>query len=283
MILDVLSDAFLDSVKALPFLFLVYLLIEFCEKQTSHKLVNALQKFGRFGSIAGALIGCIPQCGFSVMASNLYSGRLITMGTLVAVFLSVSDEAIPVIVSAGSAESTKLVLQVIITKVIIAVIVGFIVDMIFYKKNQLKEPEFEEICEGCDCKHHGIVHSALIHTVSIFIFLFAVSVILGFAMELIGENLISKILLADNIFQPFVAAIVGFIPNCAASVVLMQLYFEGVLSYGSLIAGLCTGSGVGLLVLCKINHHNKKENLLIAGILYAAAVIAGMVISIFIH
>lgn len=281
MVLDVLMDAFKDSVKAIPFLFLVYLLIEFCEKQGSHKLVNALQKFGRLGSIAGSLIGCIPQCGFSVMASNLYSGRLITMGTLVAVYLSVSDEAIPVILAEHSVESTQLVIKVIITKVIIAAIVGFIVDLVFFNKHKLKEPDFEEICEGCDCKHHGIVHSALVHTVSIFIFLFAVSVVLGFAMELIGEDLISKILLSDNIFQPFIAAIVGFIPNCAASVVLMQLYFEGVLSYGSLIAGLCTGSGVGLLVLCKINHRNKKENLLIIGILYAAAVASGMLISMF--
>ena len=242
-LVDVFLDALIDSLKILPFLFGVYLLIEYIEHRSADKLGKALRKMGPFGAIGGSILGAVPQCGFSVVASNLYSGRLITMGTLISVYLATSDEAIPMMI-ANPAFAGKL-WQLILIKVAVAIIAGVLVDLILklMGKKQDEEP-FKEICEDCDCEHHSILHSALHHTVSI-------------------------------------AGIIGFIPNCAASVVLTQLYIEGVVSFGSLIAGLCTGAGVGLLVLFKTNKHNMKENFAIMGILYVFGVAAGFVASLF--
>ena len=261
-LVDVFLDALIDSLKILPFLFGVYLLIEYIEHRSADKLGKALRKMGPFGAIGGSILGAVPQCGFSVVASNLYSGRLITMGTLISVYLATSDEAIPMMI-ANPAFAGKL-WQLILIKVAVAIIAGVLVDLILklMGKKQDEEP-FKEICEDCDCEHHSILHSALHHTVSIILFIFAVN------------------LMSDSIVQPFIAGIIGFIPNCAASVVLTQLYIEGVVSFGSLIAGLCTGAGVGLLVLFKTNKHNMKENFAIMGILYVFGVAAGFVASLF--
>lgn len=274
-IIDVLADAFLDSVKTLPFLFGVYLLIEYIEHRSADKLGRALQKMGPFGAIGGSILGAIPQCGFSVVASNLYTGRLISMGTLVAVYLSTSDEAIPLMISNPSFAKKLWVL--ILVKVAVGIIAGILVDLTLrlLGRRQMEEP-FKELCEDCDCEHHGIIHSAFHHTLGIIIFIFAVNLILGFFMEFAGVETAQKLLMTDSVFQPLIAGIVGFIPNCAASVVLTQLYIEGVLSFGSLIAGLCTGAGVGLLVLFKTNKHY-KENFAVMGILYAFGILAGFI------
>lgn len=273
---DIFLDAFLDSLKTLPFLFGVYLLIEYIEHRSSDKLGKTLQKMGPFGAVGGGILGAVPQCGFSVVASNLYSGRLITMGTLVSVFLSTSDEAVPIIISQPRFAGT--LWKLIIIKVLIGIIAGILVDFIIKicGKHQLEEP-FKEICKECDCEHHGIFHSALHHTISIIIFIFILNLILGGVMEFAGKDTVSKLLMTDNFFQPFIAAIIGFIPNCASSVILTQLFVEGVVSFGSLIAGLCTGAGVGLVVLFKTNKHY-KENFLIIGILYVTAVLSGCII-----
>ena len=266
-LVDVFLDALIDSLKILPFLFGVYLLIEYIEHRSADKLGKALRKMGPFGAIGGSILGAVPQCGFSVVASNLYSGRLITMGTLISVYLATSDEAIPMMI-ANPAFAGKL-WQLILIKVAVAIIAGVLVDLILklMGKKQDEEP-FKEICEDCDCEHHSILHSALHHTVSII-------------MEFAGEDTVKTLLMSDSIVQPFIAGIIGFIPNCAASVVLTQLYIEGVVSFGSLIAGLCTGAGVGLLVLFKTNKHNMKENFAIMGILYVFGVAAGFVASLF--
>lgn len=276
---DVLIDALIDSLKILPFLFGVYLLIEYIEHRSANKLGKALQKMGPFGAVGGSLLGAVPQCGFSVVASNLYSGRLISMGTLVAVYLSTSDEAIPMII-ANPKFAGKL-WALILIKAVIGIIAGLAVDIVIklLGKKQNEEP-FKEICEHCDCEHHGIIHSALHHTVSIILFIFAVNLILGCFMELAGEETVKSLLMTDSAIQPFIAGIIGFVPNCAASVVLTQLYIEGIVSFGSLIAGLCTGAGVGLLVLFRTNKHY-KENFAIMGILYFFGVAAGLIINIF--
>lgn len=274
-ITDVLLDALIDGIKTLPFLFGVYLLIEYIEHRSSGKLEKTLQKMGPFGSVGGSILGAVPQCGFSVVASNLYTGRLITMGTLLAVYLSTSDEALPILIS-NPKFAGKLWLLILI-KIIVGIVAGFLVDLglRFLGKKQMQEP-FKEICEDCDCEHHGIIHSALHHTIGIFIFILVVNIILGCVMEFAGEDTVKNLMMTNSIFQPLVAGLVGFIPNCAASVILTQLYVEGIVSFGSLVAGLCTGAGVGLLVLFKTNKHY-KEDFIIMGLLYFFGVCAGFI------
>lgn len=279
-LLDIFLDALIDSLKTLPFLFGVYLLIEYLEHRSAHKLGSALRKMGPFGAIGGAVLGAIPQCGFSVVASNLYSGRLISMGTLIAVFISTSDEAVPMLIA--NPKSISVLWKLILIKTLIAIAAGILVDLIakmFFESK--KEEPFKEICSHCDCEHHSILHSAIHHTVEIFIFIFLVNLLLNGFMEFVGENTVSKLMMTHSAFQPLLAAIFGFIPNCAASVVLTQLYINGVISFGSIIAGLSTGAGVGLLVLFKTNKHI-KQNLTIMGILYFVGALSGILVDIII-
>lgn len=274
-IIDVIIDALIDTAKILPFLFSVYLLIEYIEHRSADKLGAALQKMGTLGSVGGSILGAVPQCGFSVVASNLYTGRLITMGTLIAVYLSTSDEAIPLMLSNPSI-ADKLWLLIII-KVAVGITAGLLTDLVLrlMGRHQMEEP-FRDLCEDCDCEHHGIFHSALHHTVHIIVFILIVNLILGFVMEFAGVETVKKLLMTNSAFQPLIAGLVGFIPNCAASVVLTQLYIGDVLSFGSLIAGLCTGAGLGLLVLFKTNRHI-KENLAVMAVMYIAAISAGFI------
>lgn len=282
-LLDVFLDACKDSLLTLPFLFGVYLLIEYIEHKGSDKMGRALRKMGPFGSVGGAVIGCIPQCGFSAAASNLYSGRLITMGTLVAVYISTSDEAIPVILSqiADSGEIWSLIPKLIVSKVVIAIVTGIIVDTVikFIIRPKDEEP-FKDLCAKCDCDHHGILHSALHHTLHIIIFIFIINLLLGCVMEFAGEQTVEKLMMTDSWIQPLIAALIGFIPNCGASVVLTKLYIGGTVSFGALVAGLSTGAGVGLVVLFRTNK-KYKQNFIIMGILYAAAAISGIIIQMF--
>ncbi|MBQ1903049.1 MAG: arsenic efflux protein [Ruminococcus sp.] len=278
-IFDVLLDAFKDTLITLPFLFGVYLLIEYIEHKSSDKLGNALRKMGPFGSAGGAVIGAIPQCGFSVAASNLYAGRLISMGTLIAVYISTSDEAIPLII--GEPKAVPMLWKLILIKVGIAMAAGMVVDLAIklFGKKEKQEP-FKELCADCDCEHHSILHSALHHTLHIIIFILIINLVLGFVMEFAGKQTVEKLMMTDSWVQPVIAAFIGFIPNCAASAVLTKLYIGGVVSFGALIAGLCTGAGVGLMVLFRTNK-NHKQNFAIMGILYVVAVASGLIIQLF--
>ena len=274
-LLDVCLDALIDSLKTLPFLFGVYLLIEYIEHRSADKLGKALQKMGPFGPIGGSLLGAVPQCGFSVVASNLYTGRLISMGTLIAVYLSTSDEALPMLIS--QPKMAGKLWSLILIKICVGIIAGVIVDLTLklLGKKQMQEP-FKEICGDCDCEHHGIIHSAFHHTIGIFLFILVVNLVLGCFMEFAGIDTVKKLMMTESFLQPLIAALVGFIPNCAASVVLTQLYIEGVVSFGSLVAGLCTSAGVGLLVLFKTDKHY-KEDFAIVGILYLCGIAAGFI------
>ena len=279
---DIILDTLLDSVKMLPFLFGAYLLIEFLEHKASDKLQNALSKSGNHGIVVGAILGTVPQCGFSVAAANLYSGKVITLGTLIAVFISTSDEAIPVLLS--SPGNAGVLLKLIIAKIVIALIAGFLVDFVLKARHvQENEPELQDhnvLCHYCGCEH-GIIRSAIKHTVSIFLFILLVSFVLNGLITWIGQDTISKVLLTDSVFQPFIAALIGLIPNCAASVMLVQLFLAGSLSFGSVVAGLCTGAGIGLAVLFRANR-NWKKNLLILLLLYGIGSISGLMIHLFI-
>ncbi len=278
---DVFLDAFLDSLKMLPFLFIAYLILEYIEHRSSTKLERFLGS-NRLGAVGGALLGCVPQCGFSVTAANLYAGRVITVGTLVAVFLSTSDEALPLMLA--HPEAYPMMFALLGIKVGIAVIAGFAVDFAacWIRKDDYKGTEQEKIhamCKTCHCEH-GIWGSALRHTVSIFLFIYVVLFILNLCVELVGEEQLASFLLTGSVFQPLVAGLIGFIPNCAASVLLTELYLAGSISFGSAVAGLCTSAGVGLAVLYKVNR-NFKDNLIITMTLYVVGIVAGMIIQLF--
>ena len=280
--LDVFMDALIDSLKILPFLFLSYLLIEYIEHKSSEKLEKALSTSGKYSKVVGSILGIIPQCGFSAVAANLFSSRVITMGTLVAVFLATSDEAIPVILTYP--EKSKDLLLILGIKFIIAIIFGTLVDMIFTKKHTAEENSHDmhehmhDMCKDCDCEH-GILKSSLKHTIQIFIFLLVFSIIIGGFVEFIGEERFSKIILSGSIFQPFVTSIIGLIPNCASSILLSKLYVEGAISLGAIISGLSTGAGVGGILLIKTNK-NMKENLKILGLVYFIGAFCGIIVDV---
>ncbi|MEG1887440.1 MAG: putative manganese transporter [Oscillospiraceae bacterium] len=273
---NVILEAIIDSLKSLPFLFLAYFLIEYLEHKSNDKFKTALAKNQRFGSIPGAILGTVPQCGFSVMAANLYAGGVITVGTLLAVFISTSDEAIPILVS--NPAGIPVLLKIIVLKILVAVAVGLVIDS-FAKKRTLEEGT-QEICHDCGCGHErSLLKATLYHTVKTFAFIMIINLALNLLIYFIGEQTITKLLLTDSVFQPLIAAAIGFIPNCAASVLLTDLYLEGVLSFGSLAAGLCSGAGLGLAVLFKANK-NIKDSFKIAAILYVVAVVVGVILQI---
>lgn len=275
MLIDVFTDAALDCIKMLPFLFLAFLLIEALEHYSSDFTKKLMIKVDKAGPVVGAVVGCVPQCGFSVMAANLYSGGIITIGTLIAVFLATSDEAILIIM--GNPEHAGKIGILLLAKVIIAIVAGYLVD-IFFKK-EIAVPHHEgELCHDCGCHNHssGIVKPALRHTGKIFLYLFN----LNLCIEVLGIDRISAMMLGDTVFQPVIAALIGLLPNCAASVILTQLYLSGAISFASVIAGLCTGAGIGLVVLFKVNP-DKKENVKIIAVLYGIAVAAGLILEMF--
>lgn len=274
---DVLMDTILDSVRMLPFLFAAFFLLEALEHYSTAFVNKTLSKLNKAGPIAGALFGCVPQCGFSVMAANLYSGGIISLGTLLAVFLSTSDEAVLILL--GHPESGNAVWQLLAVKLVIALIAGYAVD--FLPAGKITSPKhIEDLCDHCGCHdHHGILKPALNHTLKLFGYIFIFSGVLNLLITLTGIDTISTFLLNGSILQPFLTAVIGFIPNCAASVLLTELYLSGALSFAAVISGLCTNAGMGLIVLFKVNK-NRRENLSIAGLLYLIAAAAGMILSI---
>lgn len=275
MILDVICDTLIDGVRILPFLFLAYLAMECLEHWTGGKMQAIVRKSGKAGPALGGILGIFPQCGFSAAAANLYAGRIITMGTLIAVFLSTSDEMLPIMISENVGFS--LIGRLLLLKVLFAIAAGFLVDALFRKK---EEPQIEHLCERqhCHCER-GIWRSTFSHTWRIFLYIIVVSLILNFLIALIGEETLAAFVLNKPALSLFVAALVGMIPNCASSVILTQLYLGGVLGAGALMAGLLSGSGVGFLVLLRVNE-DRKENLRIFGLLYAFGVAAGALIQL---
>ena len=279
-IIHILEHAFIDTLKVLPSLFLIYFLIEYLEHKNNNKAHHLFMKSEKAGPLFGSLFGCIPQCGFSVIASELYSKRFITSGTIIAVFVATSDEAIPMLLSEPSLWAKMLLLIGI--KLVVAIIAGFLIDALTKKKHHVHHHHCEEEhhehhhyhgnCESC---HDGVLKSTLIHVVKIFIFIFAISVVLGFLMEYIPKDM----LLVNKWIQPFITPIIGLIPNCAASVLLTELYIEGIITLSSLTGGLCAGAGVGLIVLFKLNK-NVKENFSVVFLLYAIGVATSLILTL---
>ena len=271
---DIIIDTLVDALKILPFLFITFLLLELLEHKLNNKTKNVISKSGKVGPIIGSLLGVIPQCGFSVVATNLYITRVISLGTLFSIYLSTSDEMLPIMLSQNV--SFKTILFILLIKVIAGLLFGFIIDLVIRKNNKNKYDY--HICEEehCHCDH-GIVKSSLKHTFNIIIFIIGVSFILNVVFLYCGNDLISKIFMKDTLFGPFLGSLVGLIPNCGASVILTEMFLKGAINLGTCMAGLLTGSGVALLVLFKSNK-NIKENLCICLTLYLIGVLVGIFI-----
>ena len=274
---EIILDTVFDSIKLIPFLFITFLLMEYLEHKYSDKNKNAIKKSKKFGPIIGSLVGAFPQCGFGVAATNLYATRIITLGTLISVYLSTSDEMLPVFLTGGA--SINLIISVILIKIIIGIICGFVIDFVLRKRTQ-DDCIIEDFCneEHCDCEH-GIFKSSIKHTLNITIFIFIISFILNIGMSYLGEEQVENIFMKNSIFGPFLSSLIGLIPNCGASVVIAELYLKDAITFGSLIGGLLTGAGVGLLILFKVNK-NLKQNLSVILILYLIGVIFGVIINV---
>ena len=279
--LDILLDAFLDTIKLIPFLFITYLIMEYIENKTSGKIKEKIEKSGKFGPLIGGILGIVPQCGFSASATNLYASRIISMGTLIAVYLSTSDEMIPIFIS--EAMPISLMFKILAIKLALGVLFGFIIDFIFRKINKNKEKEeITDICEHehCHCHENGIIKASLIHTLNITIYIFIITLVINSIIGIVGEETI-EIFIKNNVFLgPIIASLIGLIPNCAASVIITNLYIQNVINMASLIAGLLTGAGVGLIVLFRTNKKHLKENLLIMALLYIIGVGSGLVLQV---
>lgn len=275
--LDIILDTLLDSVKLIPFLFLTYLAMEFLEHKTGAKTQNMVKKAGKWGPLLGGMVGVLPQCGFSVAASNLYAGRVITLGTLFAIYLSTSDEMLPIFISERA--PLKMILGILLIKMVIGIVVGFVIDFVF-RVNHEEHEHIHDLCEHdhCHCEQ-GILRSAINHTVQITLFIILISFALNLALYFVGEDVLAGFLMDNPFLGPILSGIVGLIPNCAASVVITQLFLQNVIGVGSMLAGLLVGTGVGLLVLFRVNH-DKKENVKILGLLYLIGVLIGIVVEL---
>lgn len=283
IIIDALLDTIKDTVTLIPFLFVTYLAMEWLERRTEDQSVALLSRVGRFGHLLGAGIGLVPQCGFSAAAASLYSGGVITAGVLISVFLSTSDEMVPIFLS--SAVAPAVIAKILALKFVIALISGIAVDaaakVVSYGFHADKH--IHDLCEkdhcGCEEEEGGIFHSALVHTLKITGFIFLISLVLSLTVGFIGKDALSSLLSGAPVAGAFITGLIGLIPNCAASVAVTQMYLDGLLSAGQLMSGLLTGAGVGLLVLFRTNSH-LKENAAILGALFVLGVAWGVAIDI---
>lgn len=277
--LDIIMDTLIDALKLLPFLFVAFLIIEAIEHKLSHKSKKVITKAGKVGPLFGSLLGAIPQCGFSVMATNLYVTRIVTLGTLISVYLSTSDEMLPVLLS--NKTEFNVIFKIIITKIIIGMLFGFLIDFFLRKKKQTDiDKKHYELCEHehCDCSH-SLLKSTIKHTLITFIFILITTLVLNVCMEYFGNDIMNKVFLKNNVFGSFITSLIGLIPNCGSSVAITQLYLDHAISYGAMMGGLLTASGISLLVLFKINK-SIKENIKILLLVYFLGAISGVILEL---
>lgn len=276
----------------LPVLFAVYLLIELIGHKATGKLKGALSSLN-VGVVAGSALGLVPACGFSVAAANLYSERLISAGVVAAVFVATSDEALPIILAGG--ESAAWFLPLILIKFVFAILVGCVVNLVFkltkldsthshekgkhrHHSEHVHEAGEHHHCTHCD-SGKGILRTAAVRSVSVFAFVLITAFLVNFAVEMLGEDKLGALLLSNSALQPFLAALIGLIPNCSASVVAAELFASGTLGFGSLVSALSAGCGLGMLVLFRVNR-NMKQNLALLAMLYSFSALLGVIIEI---
>ena len=304
--LHVIEHSLEDTLYLVPFLFATYLLMEWIEHRTRDKAEAAVSRAGAAGPIVGAVLGIVPQCGFSAVAATLYAGRVVTLGTLFAVFLSTSDEMLPIFIAEQVPLAT--IAQILVAKVVVGMVMGFIVDAVLrLAKLDRRRLVIHELCERdrCSCngdcaacrerpelayghgedhEHHhdhshgSILKSALIHTAQVTVFVFLVTIALNAVLEIVGEDALAAFLGVNASLSVFASALVGLVPNCAASIAIAQLYVDGVIGSGAMLSGLLVSAGVGLLVLCRANRR-LKENVAVIVLLYAMGVVCGLAVN----
>lgn len=306
MLVDVIADSVLDMLELVPFLFVTYLAMEALEHSTEGRVQGIVARAGHAGPIVGALLGAIPQCGFSAMAATLFSGGVVTVGTLVAVILSTSDEMVPVFLA--HQEPVGRLFSIMLLKVVVGIIVGLLLDAVLHAVRHVgnPKPHIHDLCERarCHCEdeegeedalseqasgdathahHHGhghwaIVRSAAVHTVQVTGFILLVTFLFGLLIEVMGGDELALLLGSHPVRATFLAALVGLIPNCGASVAITELYLDGVLGAGPMVAGLLASGGVGLLVLFRTNN-NVRQNIAIMAFVYVVGVVVGLIVS----
>ncbi len=318
MIWDIILDAFLDTIKILPILYLVYLLVSYLGHNNNNRYAKIMNKTKKYGPLIGGITGCVPQCGFSVVMADLYSKNAITVGTLMAVMLATSDEAIPIMISNPNFIVPMLIMIAI--KLVVAVFFGYLFDIIlklFKKEQKVDINAFTKIhnhdCELTSCSHTHIVHchkqqetgekcehhdkeskhehhscidniflDALLHTLQITLFLFVATLIIGLIVNYAGVENLSKIFTTNKFVSPFIASLVGLIPSCASSVFLVEFYMAGGITFGAMMAGLCAGSGIGIFVLFAKNRKHIFINIIIILSLYIIGSLVGIVCNLFV-
>lgn len=309
MLVDVIADSVLDTLELVPFLFVTYLAMETLEHSTEGRMQGLVARAGHAGPIVGGLLGAVPQCGFSAMAATLYSGGVVTAGTLVAVILSTSDEMVPVFLA--HQEPAGRLLSIMLLKVVVGIVVGLLLDAVLHAVRHVgnPQPHIHDLCERAHCRceddeagsdaspesdadghgeaerghHHGhghwaIVRSAAIHTVQVTGFILLVTFLFGLLIEVMGEDALAQLLGSHPVRATFLAALVGLIPNCGASVAITELYLDGVLAAGPMVAGLLVSGGVGLLVLFRTNR-DVRQNVAVTAFIYAVGVVVGLAVS----
>lgn len=273
-----LEHTITDTISLLPFLFVTYLAMELMEHYAGSKFNRIIQNSGKFGPFFGAVLGVMPQCGFSAAAASFFSARIIGVGTIIAVFLSTSDEMLPILLSASVPAGT--IAKILVTKVAIACVSGYLASFIYQKIFQQKEGEMDihVVCEEehCSCED-GVLKSAVKHTVKIFFYIFVIAFLLNAVIEGMGEEALAQVFSNVPVVGQMVASLVGLIPNCASSVVITQLYVKGVISAGMMMSGLLVNAGIGSLVLIRLNR-NLKENVGIITAVYCFGVVWGILI-----
>lgn len=274
--IDIILDTLIDSAKLLPFLFITYLVMEILEHQTGGKVQEKIRTAGKFGPVWGGLLGIMPQCGFSAAASSLYAGRVITVGTLLAIYLSTSDEMLPILISEAVPVTT--IVKLLTAKVVIAVISGLVVELIYVRvlKKHEKDMDIHVVCEEehCHCEDGALI-SAVKHTIKIFFYLLLITFVLNLIVHGIGEDTLAGIFSGVPVVGEMIAALVGLIPNCASSVVITELYLDGIIGAGAMMSGLLVNAGVGVLVLFRLNR-DVKQNAGIIAVLYGLGVFWGI-------
>ena len=279
---EILSHTLLDTLKLIPFLFLAYLLMEFLEHKSGSAAEAQLKRSGKIGPLLGSALGILPQCGFSVAAAGLYTGRVITTGTLVAVFLATSDEMLPILVSEGA--PLPLIFKILGIKLLIGIVAGFLIDLvervIHRKRSIVTEPRIEELCERehCRCGEHFAL-SAVRHTLHVTLFVLLFTFLLNLLLHGIGEDKLGTLLTATPVVGNLVAALVGLIPNCASSVVLTEMYLSGILSAGAMLSGLLVNAGIGLAVLFR-NNRPVRDSFRILALLFGIGTLTGILIDL---
>ncbi len=291
---EALKDALIDTLWVIPFLYLAYLLVGYFSHEGNGKYSKLLHHTKKVGPLVGAFLGCVPQCGFSSVMSKLYSNKVVTLGTLMAVFIATSDEAIPLMIS--KPEFVPKLLLLLAFKVAFAIVIGYAIDLMLglFTIKKKKAAQVEVIKEGDHCEHaHDEKHEhdhccaknifvdALKHTLIITAWVFVATLIINLVLGYAGLDALKGIF-TDNIYlQIVIGCAIGLIPNCAGSVFLVELYMSGALGFAALVGGLCAGAGVGLIVLFTVNKKKIWQNLAIVVSLYAIAVGCGMIVSLF--